>query len=275
MIDLHTHSTQSDGTNTPKELIRLAVKQKLKAIALTDHDTIAGLKEAAREAKKLNIIFIPGIEMELEYPDGEFHMLGLGITKPDKLKTWIEKLKSIRQERNKKMIKIMKKAGIKVTMARLRKIAGGKIIAKPHFAELLVKAGKVKTVAEAFALYLRRGMPFYVEKENVSFEKAIKAIHKASGRAVLAHPRSLRLEWDDLAAFIRRLKGMGLDGVEVFHPKCPSELSARLETLAQQENLLMTAGSDFHGKFYPDRKLSYTGSGKRIPYRFVLPFLQK
>ena len=172
MIDLHTHSTASDGTCTPSQLISYAAEKKISAIALTDHDNIDGILEAQEKAKELGIEFIPGIEISIEWPSGEFHLLGLGLKKPGKkLLETIEFLRGERDSRNKKIIQKLQEQNIDISYEELVEKSGTKTIGRPHFAKLLMEKGIIKKTQQAFNLFLAKGRPCYVDKTGENLRK--------------------------------------------------------------------------------------------------------
>jgi predicted metal-dependent phosphoesterase TrpH len=194
MIDLHTHSNKSDGTDNPGDLIKLAKSEGLKAIALTDHDTLEGLEEARISAIEEGIIFIPGVEISTQFPGGELHILGLNISDTNgALNNAVKNLKEKRHQRNKKMVKKMRDSGINVSYDDILQIAGGDAIGRPHFARFLLNTGVISSIKEAFQLYLGDGKKFYEPRELMKDEEAISLIHQAGGKAVIAHPGSLKL----------------------------------------------------------------------------------
>ena len=277
LIDLHTHSTASDGSLTPSLLMEEAAKRGLSAIALTDHDTVNGLEEAARAARERGIRFIPGIELEIlwnQETGGEFHLLGLGITRPSRgFTAAVTELSRRREERNLEIVEKMNKAGVTVSYDEVRALAGPKVrghsIGRPHFAALMVKRKIVKNRNQAFLRYLGRGKPFYMPKAGLEFERAAAAIKESGGIAVLAHPMSLYVAWGRLPNLIENLKERGLDGLEAWHPTAKVRDCKRLEELGKNLGLLVTAGSDFHGEARPDRKLGLTAGGKKIDESFL------
>lgn len=273
MVDLHTHSTASDGSLRPAELIRAAKERGLSAIALTDHDTIGGLEEAQNEAHTVGIRFIPGIELEIKWeaetstvsPPGEFHLLGLGITKP--VPAFLEALPALaryRETRNREILDRLRELGLHADYDELRTLAGGGSIGRPHIAALLVKHRLAKDGEQAFSQYLGRGRPFYVPKEGLSFQKALTLIKESGGIAVLAHPMSLYVAWGKLPDLIQELAAQGLDGLEAWHPTTKHRSCKRLEDLAKSLRLRVTEGSDFHGEARPDRKLGLSGKDRKI-----------
>ena len=277
LIDLHTHSAASDGSLSPSSLMAEAAKRSITALALTDHDTIAGLEEAEKAALGLGIQFIPGIEIEIEWlnrlktaKEGEFHLLGLGI---DRLSPGfiaaVEELAQRRQNRNLEIVEKMNKAGITVSYEEIKALSagprqGGESIGRPHFADYLVRRKIVKNRDQAFKRYMGKGKPFYVPKAGLEFDRAVLEIHKAGGIAVLAHPMSLYTAWGRLPDLIKNLKERGLDGLEAWHPSAKVSSCKRLEELGKKLGLCVTAGSDFHGEARPDRKLGITAGGKKI-----------
>jgi len=277
MIDLHTHSTASDGSFSPSALISEAVKHDLSAIALTDHDTTGGLKEAAKAAKENGIRFIPGIELEIAWKsDGEFHLLGLGLGElEDEFASALEELARRRLERNLEIVDRMNKAGIEVSYEDISAQAtdgsesAGRSIGRPHFAAFLADKKIVKNRSQAFSRYLGKGKPFYIPKEGLEFEPALKIIHESGGIAVLAHPMSLYTAWGKFPELIKSLKEKGLDGIEAWHPSTKVSYCRRLEELGRKFGLYITAGSDFHGEARKDRKLGFTAGGRKISESFL------
>jgi len=260
MIDLHTHSTASDGTLAPAELADLAAETGLSAIALTDHDTLAGVAAAAARGQERGVEVVPGIELGLEWEKaGSMHMLGYFTSPEDaQLGEKLERLLRIRQERAQRIVERLRGLGIEITFERVDEISGGNSVGRPHVARALVEAGAVASVGEAFERYLSQGRPAYVQREMLGPEQGIGLIKSAGGVAVLAHPATLKLGWKSFAACLEELKGYGLDGIEVVWSGHNPRQRERFGELAQELGLLATGGSDFHGDTKPDIKL---GSG--------------
>lgn len=266
-IDLHIHSTASDGTLSPRDVVRLAVEQELHAIALTDHDTIGGIAEAADQARQAGIEFLPGIEISCEYPrPGTMHLLGYGIDPSSRpLRDLTTGLVQARNERNLRMVRRLQEIGIPVTMEEILAEAAGAVVGRPHFAAVLVKKGVVSNRSEAFSLYLGQGGRAYLDKEKLSSRQAIELIHAAGGLAVLAHPSQLHKEnFAQLRQEIKSLVDQGLDGIEVIHSDHREALIQELSDLAEDMKLLKTGGSDFHGQAKPHIKLGFAAA-RRIP----------
>ncbi|GHV12998.1 phosphatase [Spirochaetia bacterium] len=266
MIDLHTHSNASDGSLSPVELIQEAAKRGLSAIALTDHDTINGLEDAAKEAAVRGIRFIPGIEIEITHMGpGEFHLLGLGITRPSPaFRDAVNELARLREARNREILDKMHELSVEASYEEVQALSGGHSVGRPHFAALLVNRGIVKNREQAFSRYLGVGKPFYAPKAGLDFERAAALIRESGGLPVLAHPMSLYVAWGRLPDMIRELKDKGLMGIEAWHPTAKIHACRRLEELGNSLGLYITAGSDFHGLPRPDRKLGLTSDGRKI-----------
>lgn len=275
MIDLHTHSTASDGTLTPTELMDLASATGLTALALTDHDTVDGLDEALAAARRLEIMFIPGIELEIDWQPGVFHMLGLGLKRwSGPLRRRLELVREYRTERNLRMVEHMRQAGIDVHYDELLAVAGHATVGRPHFAALLTQKGVVKTTQEAFDRFIGDGRPFYERKRAFSVGRACATIHAAGAKAVVAHPHTLQLGWKELRRSLHRWKHEGLDGIEAYNPNVSLNEADRFAALAGELGLIVTAGSDFHAPGQPDRRLGYSCGNRPIDTRFLEPFVE-
>jgi len=278
MVDLHTHSNISDGDLSPDMLVNEAVRQGLRAVALTDHDTINGLESAKNAAARFSegFSFIPGIEIEINTgklpsgltkpgPGGEFHLLGLGIRAPTAhFIDAIDKLALRREARNREILDRMHELSIEATWDELLSLCGGNAPGRPHFARLLVKRKIVKNINQAFARYLGAGKPLYVPKDGMVFEEAAAVIRESGGIPVLAHPASLFVAWGRLPDLVKALKDMGLMGLEAWHPNTKPGFCRRLEELGKSLGLCITEGSDYHGSARPDRRIGYSGKGRKI-----------
>lgn len=269
-VDLHCHSTASDGTLAPAEVVRLAKESGLVGLALTDHDTVAGLAEAAEEAKKLGLRFLPGIEISAEYPrPGTMHLLGYGVDPANPaLADLTRQLIAGRGDRNVRIIRRLNELGIAITLAEVEAVAGG-TVGRPHIAEVLLRKGYVSSRQAAFDKYLGQGGLAYEDKETVTPKRAIEMIKGAGGLAVLAHPVQLRRENDaQVETEIKNLVDFGLDGVEVLHSDHNDRTVNHLQSLAGRYKLLQTGGSDFHGGNKPTIRLGFAGT-RRIPVELL------
>jgi len=281
MIDLHVHTTASDGQYKPAQIIQKAAEKKIKVIAITDHDTVAGIKEAQEEGAKLGLTVVPGIEINITFPTGEFHLLGHGISEPSKsLLNIVENVIKNRTERNLQMIEKMNADGLPLSMAELEADFPDTVIGRPHFAAELVKYKVVKTRQQAFDQYLARGRKWYVPRVCTNLDEAIVAIKESKGLPVIAHPMSLYLSWGRLPDFLQECYEKGVVGIEAFHPGARVTECLRLEELGRKIGFIITAGSDFHGeKIRADRKLGHTCGGKKIEDKYyfeeLLPALSR
>ncbi|MCL1931351.1 MAG: PHP domain-containing protein [Treponema sp.] len=275
VIDLHTHSNASDGDYSPAQLLREAHKRGITALALTDHDTLGGLQSAHDEAQTAGIHFIPGIEISIKWaaeggapglgPGGEFHLLGLGIRSPSPaFLAAIDDLSRRREARNREILDRMHELSIDATWEDILALSGGHSVGRPHFASLLVKRKIVKNREQAFARYLKAGMPLYVPKTGLAFAEAAALIRESGGIPVLAHPMSLFVAWGRLPDLVKFLKDGGLMGIEAWHPTAKAKACRRLEELGKALGLYITEGSDFHGTIRPDRKLGCSNRGREI-----------
>lgn len=248
MIDLHAHTTASDGEKTPTELIDMALDKNLAAVAITDHDTVDGIKEAYEYSKNKDILFVPGIELEANVEKGQMHILGLFIDfENEELNNILAKIKEGRNKRNAFFIEEFNKMGFEITLDELKEVSGGKIIGKPHFAKIFLRKNYIQTKAEIFDNYFNKPPLNSVGKASFSPEILIKAIKNANGIAILAHPQSLKLEDDELVEKIKELKTYGLDGLECYHSNQTPEQMARFKEIAKELNLVISKGSDYHG----------------------------
>ena len=272
MIDLHSHSSASDGVFNPKEAAEYAIGKKLKVWALTDHDTTDGLSEAAKTCaeSESKIIFVPGIEINVRWPSGEFHLLGLGLRKnSEELKDLVTDLTESRRNRNLEIVEKMNSDGIEITLEEIESQFTTSQIGRPHFAEILLKIGKVKHRQEAFDRFLGKGRPYYVSHEGADLDVAVEAIRSAGGVPVLAHPLSLYVSWGKMEETIEKIKNHGVEGLEAWHPAARINEGYKLEELAKKLGLFVTAGSDFHGKgVRADRHLGRTSGERKIEDRF-------
>lgn len=266
MIDLHAHTTASDGEKTPTELIDMALEKNLEAIAITDHDTVDGIKEAYEYSKDKDILFVPGIELEANVEKGQMHILGLFIDFENKeLNEFLEKIKENRNKRNDFFVREFNKMGFEITLEELKAVSGGKIIGKPHFAKIFLRKNYIKEKEEIFANYFNRPPLNGVGKTSYSAEVLIKEIKNANGIAILAHPQSLKLDDNDLVEKIKELKSYGLDGLECYHSNQTPEQMTRFKEIAKELNMVISKGSDYHGQITkPDVELVYGKKGNIV-----------
>jgi len=271
-VDLHSHSTASDGTFAPADVMRLAKKSGLTGLALTDHDTIAGIAEAAAEAEKVGITFLPGIEISAVPPidNGTLHILGYGIDPASPILTAMTRaLIEARDNRNPQIITRLRELGIDISMDEVLAQANGGVLGRPHIAAVLVRKGVVPTIKQAFNEYLGQGGKAYFDKERLAPRAAISRIRESGGVAVLAHPVQLRTTNDaQLERALKDLVDLGLQGIEVIHSDHSDEMVKKYSKLAERFGLLKSGGSDFHGKNKKDIQLG-VANGNRVPAEWM------
>jgi len=276
-IDLHCHSTASDGTFSPTQVVKLAADRGLSALSLTDHDTIAGIDEAAAAAQAAGIDFLPGIEISAEFPHpATLHLLGYGIDpKSAKLRNLTDTLLAGRDNRNPKIIARLQELNVSITMDEVEQQAGGNVIGRPHIAAILMRKGYVSSIKQAFDKYLAPGGLAYFDKERLSPPLAIDMIRQSGGIAVLAHPSQLRTQNDaQLETILKNLIDLGLQGIEVIHSDHDQAWVTKCIALARRYNLLQTGGSDFHGTNKKDIDLGLA-HGRTIPREFYLALINR
>jgi predicted metal-dependent phosphoesterase TrpH len=268
-VDLHTHTTASDGLHTPTENVHMALKAGLKGIAITDHDTVAGIKEAVDEGKKIGIVVVPGVEISTVAGGQDVHILGYFIDYHNKqLLDRLKRLRDTRDRRNEMMLDRLRELGFNITIEEVTngiEKSSDETVGRPHIADVMVKRGYVSSMKEAFDLYLGRDGKAYVNPPRIEPLLAVEWIHEAGGKAVMAHPG---LYGDD--ALIEELiragtEGAGsqrLDGIEVYHSDHSLEDESRYLGLARKHHLIITAGSDFHGSRAGEVFHGYIGSKK-------------
>lgn len=271
LIDLHTHSTASDGSFPPAEVVRQAQAGGLTAMALTDHDTVDGLPEAVAAGERLGVEVIPGVEISAQFPGGTMHILGLFVDyRNGLLDQRLAVLKQARIDRNPQIIAKLNALGIPITMEQVNKISGGGQVGRPHIARALMEMGAIRNLQEAFDKYLGWHKPAYVSKFRFSPDQALAMIREAKGVPVLAHPFTLGLgSAYALKNLLMELKGLGLAGLEAFYSEHTREQIALYLKLAQELDLLITGGSDYHGLNKPEISLGSMPCQDRLTYPLV------
>ena len=276
-VDLHCHSTASDGTLTPTQVVELAKRCGLSALALTDHDTVAGVGEAASAAGRLGVDFLPGIEISAEYPvPGTLHILGYGVDPENpRLKRLTDELIAGRDNRNPRIVAKLNEIGVAVTMNEWEDEAKGNVLGRPQLAAILHRKGYVSSIKQAFDKYIGQGAPAYFDKERLTPRQAIERIRESGGVPVLAHPIQLRTTNDaELERVVKDLLDLGLVGLEVIHSDHDAGQVEKYTQLAHRFGLLKTGGSDFHGSNKKDIELGIA-RGRRIPRDFYDRLIEK
>ncbi len=265
-IDLHCHSTKSDGTLTPTQLVELALKKHLSAIALTDHDNVSGIEEAVNAAKSTDLEVVPGIEFSTEYNGIDVHIVGLYFDWQDPtFREQCEEFVNERVNRNKKMAALLCKAGFDMPYEKIEAAFPGSVLTRAHFGRYMKEHGYVKEISEAFEKYIGEDCPYFVPREKISPEKAIAFTKKFHGFAILAHPFQYNLGDEGLDTLVQCLKAAGLGGIEAYYNNHTKEQTQKIIALAEKYDLLLSGGSDFHGSNKPGIDLG-TGYGDlRVP----------
>ena len=270
-VDLHLHTTASDGVMSPSEIVRYAKAKGLQAIAITDHDTIEGLEEGLSEGKRIGFEVIPGIEISAGHSPGSMHLLGffLDIDHP-LLNERLGYLQKARAERNPKIAEKLNQLGVDLTFDEVLKVSGGGQVGRPHFAQVLLDKGYVRSFQEAFERFLKKGAPAYVDKFRFTAKEALHFISEARGIAVLAHPNTLGMSrYSELENLLLQLVEEGLRGLEVYYPEHSASEVAQYKTLAERYGLLMTGGTDYHGIEKNGLDIGVGRGTMRIPYSIV------
>jgi predicted metal-dependent phosphoesterase TrpH len=271
MIDLHCHSSASDGVLSPRELMEKAKVSGINYIALTDHDTTDGIREAKDASKEFGVNLISGVELSCRMDNGELHIVGLFIDADNEaLAGLLERLKILRRERNERLIEKFNSIGVGIDLDVL--IQTGKSmdnIGKPDFARYLYRKGYVKHEKEAYNIYMNKGSLADVVKEKIGDAEAIEAIHVAGGLAVLAHPDQTNIfNYNDFKKFIDNLISRGLDGLEVYYTNYNQKQVKFYKRIAEKSGLLVSGGSDFHDPF-GNPILGHYGKKNKIPTELV------
>lgn len=251
--DLHTHTTASDGSDAPSELVSLARDAGLSAVAVTDHDTVSGLPEALALGRATGMDVIPGVEFSVVSPRGNMHILGylFDLDSPV-LDAALKRVQEARAARNPKILARLRDLGLELTEEDLRKVSGGGQVGRPHIARAMVARGYVRSVSDAFDRYLKRDAPAYVPKSVLTPAQAIDVIHQAGGVAVLAHPFSLGLgAFSGLEQAFCDLVEQGIDGIECYYSEHSRELTGFCIEFCTRHGLVVTGGSDYHGRAKP------------------------
>ncbi|MEJ2155041.1 MAG: PHP domain-containing protein [Desulfobacteraceae bacterium] len=281
-IDLHIHSTASDGTYTPREIIEMAVNAGLRAISITDHDTLEGCRTAYNGDIPSDLGFITGVEISVQAPEnshirGSLHILGYGVDPENRpLCLALEKYQDIRKHRIFRTVERLQKLGFPIKAQQVMDQAGDGVAGRPHVAEVMVKAGYADNINDAFDRYLGNGRPACVGKERMDCRDAFHLIAGAGGIPVLAHPYLVSdAQSEGLVQLLEQLRDMGLKGIEVYYPKHSQAATARYLELAASFGLAATGGTDFHGELIPDIKLGRGSGDLHVPYAIFEELLSR
>lgn len=277
-VDLHLHSTKSDGSFSPFQLLENALKKNISLISITDHDTLEGFKELEREFEKCRpseISCISGVEIGVSFPGGALHILGYGFdTNDTALNNKLDYLRDGRNLRNQAIVQKLVNLGIDITMREVQEQAGdNESQGRPHIAKILIKKKVVSSTEEAFDRYLGGKGAAYVKRDQCTAEEAITLIGNAGGLPFLAHPKTLKLNELDFKSFLDELVGYGLKGIEVFTPQHTREQVQFYKEIANEMGLMISAGSDFHGHYKPNITLGSCYNDQKIGREMISPEL--
>ena len=273
-VDLHTHSSYSDGSDPPARLVAAAAQARLEAVALTDHDSLDGIPEALVAAEKHGIELIPGVELSCEWEPGGFHMIVLWLEPgPGPLQDRLAEIQYGRATRNEQMVSKLAGLGIEITYDEVLEEAGGIGVGRPHMAALLVRKGVVGSMSDAFDLYLAAGRPGYVGRVRLTPESAIALARESGAVPVIAHPHTLGIFRQELDAELTRLAGLGLVGIEAYYPEYEPDTRLELVERARQAGLIPSGGSDYHGGYKQGLRIG-NGYGDLVVEHSVLEELR-
>ena len=272
-IDLHTHSTASDGSFSPTQLVELAAAIRLDALALTDHDTLEGIPEASAAAARVGIELIPGIELSLDWDRGGMHMLVLWLDPGSgPLQDRLQALQDARNDRNARIVNRLNELGMELTLAEVEAEAGEGTVGRPHIAAVMVRRGHVADIKSAFDLYLGNGKPAYMSRDRLVPEEAIDLARRSGGVPILAHAHTLGLDnQTEVETTLRRLANAGLVGIECHYGSYDADERAGYVRMAKRFGLLPSGGSDFHGSYKTDVALGTGSVGIGVPSDILEP----
>jgi hypothetical protein len=275
MLDLHVHSLYSDGTESPAALVAMAKSAHVRGLALTDHDSAAGVPEFLEACREAGMTGIGGVEVSANHEGGTLHILGLGIDPSDEaLGDALAEVRDGRSERNMRILEKLQDLGFSITLDEVLDLAGEDIVGRPHFARVMVARGWVDSVEEAFERYLERGCPAYVDRFRLQPEEAMSLIRGAGGVPVMAHPTTAVQALEELPELVADLAAKGLGGIEAYYPDHSPETTEECLRLARRHSLLVTGGSDFHGEdVKPGIRIGVGNGSLFVPDRLLDPLL--
>jgi len=272
--DLHSHTTASDGTLRPAELVEKAAGLDINILAITDHDNVNGVEEAAQAGQNYGIDIIPGVEISVEFSPGTMHVCGYFIDIENEfLNEKLEFVQQARRDRNPKIIEKLNQKEIDITLEEVQQVAGSDQVGRPNIAKVLIQKGYVDGIKEAFDKYLKKGAPCYVNKKRLDLETAIETIKAAGGIAVLAHPVQLELDSEkDYRDLLSQVKKAGIVGVEAFSSHHTEDENQKYYQLSREFDMMVTGGSDFHGENKPKVKLGIFGENVNVDLEQFLEY---
>jgi predicted metal-dependent phosphoesterase TrpH len=269
VIDLHTHTAFSDGSQTPTELVAEAAGLGLRAVAVTDHDTVEGLGEAVEAGRRHGIRVVAGVEINLEHDRVTMDLLGyfIGSWPDDALERQLAELRTFRDERNARIVARLAELGYPLDEADLVALAENGAVGRPHIGEAMRRRGYVGSISEAFERFLRRGGSAWVDRQRLSLPRAVRLLRASGALPVLAHPGIIRTDGSGLERVVREAARLGLAGIECYYPLHDEQTVARCLALAARYALVPTGGSDYHGTVKPHARLGVGSGGRPVPDR--------
>lgn len=276
LVDLHVHTTASDGSLSPREVVRAAREAGVVTLAVTDHDTVAGLPEAIQAAKDDSLDLLTGLEISVDWPGTTMHILAYGFRPDDPaLLRTLERFRDFRRDRNVRLLARLAELGMPLEWDAVAAHAGGETVSRMHVARAMVDAGYVASSEAAFRRWLARGSPGYVERQRATPQEAIAIIRNAGGLAVLAHPRQMQRPFAEIRAIVEQLVGWGLEGMEVIHPDHSADDVRMFGLMAERQGLIVTGGTDFHGHLRHGVQLGVGHGRLRVPPECVAQIRQR
>lgn len=274
-IDLHNHTTASDGTATPAQAVETAASLGLRAIGITDHDTVAGIPEALEAGERLGVEVVPGIEVSSDYRDNNVHVLGYFIDPTaSALRPVLDWVRNEREERNELVVNMFQRDGFDISIEALRQAYPDAVLGRPHMAEFLMRKGYTSSVKEGFERYLGEGKPYYLPKLRITIRRAVEVILDSGGVPVLAHPLQYHYPENEVIEMIEHVRRLGVRALECYYSEHTPEQQAWLLSLAERYGMGVSGGSDWHGTRKTHISMG-TGTGHlRVPYT-VLENLKK
>jgi len=267
MIDLHAHTTHSDGTVSPTGLVELARELGLSAVAVTDHDTVDGLEEALAAGERLGVEVVPGVELSLEWEDRTLHLLAYFFCEPPtgELRAALAELRRYRDVRNAEILRRLRELGYPVEPEALAQVSDGGAVGRPHIGEVMRRRGYVSSIEEAFERFLRKGAPAYVDRRRLALPEAIRLLRRSGGIGSLAHPGIIPVDAVELDRIARSVAAGGVDGLECYYGTYDEATTRLCLDIAARNGMVATGGSDFHGAVKPNAVLGVGAEGRAIP----------
>jgi 3',5'-nucleoside bisphosphate phosphatase len=267
MIDLHAHTTRSDGTVSPTGLVELARDLGLRAVAVTDHDTVDGIEEALAAGERLGVEVVPGVELSLEWEDRTLHLLAYFFCElpTEEMQAALAELRHYRDVRNARILELLRELGYPIEPEAVARIADGGAVGRPHIGEVMRQRGYVSSIEEAFERFLRKGAPAYVDRRRLALPEAVRLLRRSGGIGSLAHPGIIPVDAVELERIARSVSAGGVAGLECYYGTYDEATTRLCLDIAARNAMVATGGSDFHGAVKPNVVLGVGAEGRAIP----------